>query len=168
MQVPHVQMFFMGLLKGGATRQQSTLGRGLILNKQIIPFCPRFARLTSVSYDTRASTRQPTTEFQFADFITHEIGHSHSLFHAQGPRTGGLCLFSGQGPSYPYANASIGTTGYFASENQFFRPNNSYDFMSYCPSPASWISDYHYNTIREFQEALNPTTASPSIPAEYF
>ena len=173
---------FHGIIKGPTLdRRTISTGRGVgaIYPDRRIPPCFMHAAswLTSLSYDFRSQRPDTISTPDLAYIIAHEIGHNHMLDHPQGPTTNpitgrALCSPSAQVLNpypYPHANASIGTTGYFASINQFFSPANSYDFMAYCPLNSLWISDFSYDRIRKFQQFLNkPQQARSPASSGFF
>jgi len=84
----------------------------------------------------------------------HEIGHLHRLEHVStADETNDVC---GDAPAndrnYPHAKGRIGVTGYDARRHQMLQSTLQHDFMGYCR--RSWISDYHYKKLRNFQELL--------------
>ncbi|MEP6689844.1 MAG: hypothetical protein ABJD07_01740 [Gemmatimonadaceae bacterium] len=68
----------------------------------------------------------------------HELGHNFGRAHAP---CGGA---SGPDPSYPYANAIIGMTGFDIITGTLHQTSD-FDLMSYC-NPA-WVSDYNYSAV---------------------
>ncbi len=91
-----------------------------------------------------------------AETFTHEVGHAHGRYHAP---CGGA---GGPDSRFPYADGSIGVTGWDVRTSTFVFDGGRYgskDFMSYC-TPA-WVSDYTWKAlftrIVGVSEELSPT-----------
>ncbi len=71
--------------------------------------------------------------------FVHEVGHAHGRQHAP-------CDVTDEDPSYPYADAAIGSWGYDAAAKLLYDPaGQMHDMMGYCD--PIWISDYTYDAL---------------------
>ena len=77
--------------------------------------------------------------------IAHELGHNLNLFHAP---CGGA---GGPDPYFPYADGSIGVSGYDMGSESLVSPQ-TWDLMSYCE--PMWISDYSFSRALNHRVAL--------------
>ena len=92
----------------------------------------------------------------------HEIGHNHGLNHV----ASGTTTPNNINTNYPHADGSIGKEGYDATSHVVLASNDRfYDIMSY--RNIRWMSDYHYNRIRNFQALIMPYERrnDPSVQA---
>lgn len=92
--------------------------------------------------------------------LAHEIGHNHGREHVDNSNeTNDLCGVPGNvDTSYPYnssgsAYGRISKTGYNSTQNYLLEKSLYHDIMSYCS--RSWISDYTYKGISDFQKELD-------------
>jgi hypothetical protein len=86
------------------------------------------------------------------DALVHELGHAHGRAHAPcgGPER--------PDPSFPYAEALIGSWGYDARGTGELRsPAATRDIMGYCG--PRWVSDYTYRGLTDRSAAVNGTGA---------
>jgi hypothetical protein len=103
-------------------------------------------------------------------YMGHEVGHNVGRGH---PSQGNACGHSASDPSFPYANAAIGTgdmwgfdvgdIGLNSDLGPRVYPNNTWrDMMSYCNN--QWISDYTYEGIYDFLTTLQAAPATEVRP----
>ncbi|MCE2455877.1 MAG: Ig-like domain-containing protein [Gemmatimonadetes bacterium] len=76
--------------------------------------------------------------------ISHELGHSMSLWHAPCGGPGGV------DPAFPYPDGSSGVWGYDFEGGGLVHPSRP-DVMSYCG--PHWVSDYHFTKALRFRLA---------------
>jgi hypothetical protein len=108
-----------------------------------VSFLPSFVALGS-----DAAPNAPWT-------FVHELGHHFARLHSPSCGAGGIDA------NYPYANGTIGVTG-FDPVSGALKPPSTPDIMGYCDN--RWISDYTFTGILGYR-AAQANVASRSIGA---
>jgi hypothetical protein len=98
------------------------------------PSAPSSTARSGLSYDRMPSSPQT---------IAHELGHNLGRMHAPCGSPSNI------DPSYPHANASLGSAGYDLVSGGLRHPTQHRDYMSYCT--PRWTSDYTFDGISEWR-----------------
>lgn len=92
-----------------------------------------------------------------ADTFVHEIGHTHGILHAPCGNPASV------DKKFPYPSGTIGTVGWDASNDEWFRGDEAHDVMAYCED--RWVSDYVYGKLaREMQVVAAATAMAHHAP----
>lgn len=98
--------------------------------------------------------------------FAHELGHNHGRFHVENSdetNDEGCQNPSNVDNNYPYNSTGaeygrIGKVGYNHTEQALYSKTLYHDLMSYCG--RSWVSDYTYSALHDFQNTLAAQTAN--------
>ena len=105
----------------------------------------------------------------FYETAAHEIGHNHGRYHvANSDETNDLCAIpSNTDSAYPYnvtgkIYGRIAKSGFSEIRHTLLDKNYYHDLMSYCS--RTWISDYTYKAIYEYEKELDTFYSRASNP----
>ena len=144
---PTSEVYYIGLFSPTATFGQYCKS-GCILG--LAPLADAF------SPQARGSAVVGFGGYETTETSAHEIGHTMGRSHAPCGHPAGI------DPKYPYADGSVGVSGFRASDASLISAGAS-DMMSYCP--PEWISDYTYKGLFTRMSYVNShiLSASPKL-----
>ena len=90
--------------------------------------------------------------------LAHEVGHNLNLAHAP-------CGGAGNpDPEFPYANGSIGASGYDFRDGTVVSPDRRRDIMGYCYEQG-WLSDYYFEKVIDYRAEVEAERARATLTA---
>lgn len=108
------------------------------------------------------------TSRKFYEVVAHEIGHNHGRYHVddQGETNDNCGSPLNLDGSYPYSNGRISKTGFIDVDYNLLEKDHYHDLMTYCD--RTWISDYNYKAIYDFEKGLDTYYSRSTNPNAYF
>jgi len=156
-------VFYFGVIESSATDPYGVAGLAYV--NDMLDFSVQEPLLVGIGRIDEITSRK------FYEVTAHEIGHNHGRYHvASSAETNDNCgVPADPDLSYPYNGSGvygrISKTGFIKVDYNLLEKDHYHDLMTYCD--RTWISDYNYKAIDDFEKRLDTFYSRSTNPNAY-